>query len=172
MPSIFWDHRQAHRPHPLTYYFLEKIILEYLNTSTMALNEDLIHGWVSTNCGRGTSDILWSCLTTIFLCVWTVIHLPVPCCSRFDDKGKPLPGEPSRSWRNWIIRLGIVPAVISVIAPEFLTVTAIAEFLEARRTQKKVTQINWTLTHAFFVHMGVFALKRLQDYACSLMKMN
>ena len=124
----------------------------------MAANDDLVHGWVSVHCGRGTSDILWSCLATITLCVWTVIHLPVPCCMRF-DKGQLVPGEPPRSLRNWVIRSAIVPAVISVIAPEWLTFTAISELSGARRTRKKMTQHNWTLTHGFFVDMGGFCLE-------------
>lgn len=124
----------------------------------MAVNEDLVHGWVSTDCGRGTSDILWSCLATILLSVWTVIHLPLPCLSRFEG-GKLVPGEPSRSWRNWFIRSGIVPAVVSVIAPEFLTVTAIGELFDARRCQREMTQMNWTLTHGFFLKMGGFCFE-------------
>ena len=118
-------------------------------------------GWVSTDCGRGTSDILWSCLATIFLCVWTVIHLPVPCCSRFEE-GRIVPGEPSRSWRNWIIKSGIVPAVISVIAPEFLTLIAISEFSTALNTRKRLKRLNWTLTQAFFLDMGGFCLETPQ----------
>ena len=124
----------------------------------MAAKEELIRGWHSTDCGRGTSDVLWSCLATILLCVWTVIHLPIPCCSRFEN-GELLPGAPSRSWRNWIISSGIVPAAISVIAPEFLTVTAISEFIEAWKSQKQMAQMNWTLTHTFFLHMGGFCLQ-------------
>lgn len=124
----------------------------------MTASEDLVHGWHSTDCGRGTSDILWSCLATILLCVWTVIHLPVPCCSRFEH-GKLVPGEPSRTWRNWIIRSGIVPALISIIAPEFLTFTAISEFLNARKSKKVMIQKDWTLTHGFFLRMGGFCLE-------------
>lgn len=124
----------------------------------MAAKEQLVHGWHSPDCGRGTSDILWSCLATILLCVWTVIHLPIPCCSRFED-GTIVSGEPSRSWRNWFIRSGIVPAVISVVAPEFLTVTALGECIGAWEIRKQMTQINWTLTHSFFLHMGGFCLE-------------
>ena len=124
----------------------------------MAANEDLVHGWVSTNCGRGTSDILWSCLATILLCVWTVLHLPIPCCSRFED-GELVPGEPSRSLRNWVIGSGITPALISVVAPKFLTLMAIAECIKAWQSQKQMTQMNWTLTHTFFLHMGGFCLE-------------
>ena len=124
----------------------------------MAANESLVRGWVSTDCGRGTSDILWSCLATILLCVWTVIHLPIPCWSHLKD-GKVVPGEPSRSWRRWIISSGIVPAVISVVAPEFLTFVAVSEFIDAWHTRKNENLTNWTLTHAFFLQMGGFCLE-------------
>lgn len=127
----------------------------------MGANEDSVHGWVSTDCGRGTSDILWSCLATIFLCVWTVIHLPVPCCSRFIE-GRIVPGEPSRSWRNWIVKSGIVPAVMSAIAPELLTFIAIVEFLRALNTRKRLKHLSWTLTQAFFLDMGGFCLETPQ----------
>ena len=124
----------------------------------MAANETLIHGWVSTDCGRGTSDILWSCLATIFLCVWTIIHLPIPCRSRF-AAGRLVPGESPRTWKNWIIGSGIVPAMISIIAPEFVTLIAISDFLEARYTKERMTKMNWTITHAFFLNMGGICLK-------------
>lgn len=75
------------------------------------------------------------------------------------DKGELVPGEPPRSLRNWVIRSGIVPAVISVIAPEWLTFIAISEISGARRTRRKMTQHNWTLTHGFFVNMGGFCLE-------------
>ena len=127
----------------------------------MATHEDMIYGWVSTNCGRGTSDILWSCLATIFLCVWTVLHRPVPCCSRIES-GILVPGEPESSTRNWFIRSGIVTGLIGVIAPEFFTLMAVSELFEAWRTQKRMqrsTNKTWTLTHSFFLHMGGFCIE-------------
>lgn len=49
--------------------------------------------------------------------------------------------------------------MVSVIAPEFLTLTAITELLEARRIQNKMAKMKWTLTHAFFLQMGGFCLE-------------
>ena len=127
----------------------------------MATHEDLVYGWVSTNCGRGTSDILWSCLATIFLCVWTVIHRPVPCCSRIENRVL-MPGEPESSTREWLIKSSIATGLISVYFPDFLTVMAFSELFEAWRTQKRMqrsTNRSWTLTHSFFLHMGGFCLE-------------
>ena len=51
-----------------------------------------------------------------------MIHLPVPCSLRFERRGRL-----ERVRRNWIITSGIIPVGISIIAPEFLTLTALAE---------------------------------------------
>ena len=107
----------------------------------------LAHGWVSTNCGRGTIDILWSCLFTVFLCVWTAIYLPVPLYR----------GDKPLSRRDKIVRSKIIPALLSVIAPEFLGYTAMIEFLKARKRVKllrRLTKTRLSLTHGFFLDMG------------------
>ena len=37
-----------------------------------------VHGWISEPSGRGTTGLLYTCLITIFLCVWSAMHVPVP----------------------------------------------------------------------------------------------
>ena len=118
----------------------------------MPANDDLIHGWVSTDCGRGTSDILWSCLATTFLCVWTAMHLPVPYYH----------GQRRLSTRQKLVRSGIGPALISVLVPEFLACTAIGDLIVCWSGKEKInslTQIDWTLTHQFFLTMGGVCLR-------------
>ena len=118
----------------------------------MPTNDDLVHGWVSTDCGRGTSDILWSCLATTFICVWTTIHLPVPLFL----------GQRPLSLRQKLIRSGIGTALISFIAPEFLAITAVSAFLISRKGREKMkrfTQTDWSLTHQYFLEMGGICLR-------------
>ena len=43
-----------------------------------ARNETIVHGWQPEPSGRGTWSIVWSCLTTVLLCTWSALHLPVP----------------------------------------------------------------------------------------------
>ena len=120
--------------------------------SIMPTNDDLVRGWVSTDCGRGTSDILWSCLATIFLCVWTAIHLPVRYYC----------GQQSFSPWQKFVRSGIVPALVIAIAPEFLTFTAGYELVLSWRGKEEIrrlTRMDWTLTHQFFVDMGGVCLR-------------
>ena len=118
----------------------------------MPANDDLIHGWVSTDCGRGTSGILWSCLATIFPCVWTAMHLPIP----YYHAQWPL------STRQKLLRSNIGTALIGVLVPEFLAVTAIAEMTGcslAKEEIRRLTEMNWTLTHQFFLNMGGVCLR-------------
>ena len=110
------------------------------------------YGWVSTNCGRGTSDILWSCLATIFLCVWTAVHAPVPFYN----------GEKPRPLSEKFARSKIVPALICIIAPEFLSIAAVGELLRARKTSRLVERylkLQTSLTQGFFLDMGGLCLK-------------
>lgn len=114
--------------------------------------DGLTRGWVSTDCGRGTIDILWSCLATIFLCVWTAIHLPVP----YYREEKP------RTIRDRIVRSKIVPALICVLVPEVLAITAIIDLAGARQARNRLEDVlkrKATLTHGYFVEMGGVCLR-------------
>lgn len=111
----------------------------------------LIHGWVTGHCGRGNIDILCSCLFTTFLCAWTVIHLPLPQYRR--DKVLPM--------RKRLLR-SIVPALFSVLVPEFTVYNASCDFLGARevlQTFRSFHEAELTLNVAFFVDTGGVCLE-------------
>lgn len=115
-------------------------------------NPILVYGWVSTNCGRGTSDILWSCLSTIFLCVWTVVHMPIP----------EYRAERSVSIRSKFIGSRLVPALISFIAPELILITAIIEAMNAQDYKNMIEETvkgPSSLAHGFLLTMGGFCVK-------------
>ena len=42
------------------------------------LNTELAPGWTSAPNVRGTADLLWTCILTMVICVYTVIHVNVP----------------------------------------------------------------------------------------------
>ena len=111
----------------------------------------LVRAFVTADCGRGTIDILWSCLTAIFLSIWTVIHLPVPC---FDIE------RPDNS-RTKIVRSRTRACVMALLAPELLLYFATNELMGARQTKTALQRlsIDLSLTHAFFFNMGGFCLK-------------
>ncbi len=111
----------------------------------------LVRGFVTADCGRGTIDILWSCLTAIFLSIWTVIHLPVPC---FDI-------ERPDNFRRKVVRSRVVPSLIALLAPEIMLFLALGEMLVAHEVTKELKKlsIDGTLTHGYFLVMGGFCLR-------------
>jgi len=111
-------------------------------------------GWVlQPNCGRGTLEIVWTCLLTIFACSWTVLH---PALRKtgvvfgFNEK--------------------ISVSLLAVLAPEFLTYTALVEYLVVRKGLKNVKKLkkeSCTMEQAFFVVMGGIEIL-LKDGTCFL----
>ena len=119
----------------------------------------LYHGWMSTPNGRGTTDLLWSSLSTIFLCVWTAIHSPLPYYRKEKFKR-------SENWRKWsrqnVIASKIFPALFSVIVPELMVITAVGDSVSAHKIIKdchSISNRHLSITHGFFLNMGGFCLR-------------
>ena len=123
--------------------------------STLAIqnltDSTLVRGFVTADCARGTIDILWSCLTAIFLSIWTVIHLPIPC---FDV-------ERPDNFRRKVVRSRVGTSLMALFAPEFMLFMALAEIIAAYPAKKKLQKlsIDVNLTHGFFLEMGGFCLR-------------
>ncbi|KAF8331045.1 uncharacterized protein EI90DRAFT_3016499 [Cantharellus anzutake] len=93
------------------------------------------------NC-RTMWSIVYSCLLTIFACVWTAIHPDVP--EQYSGWSF---GKDSRN--NSMI--------VTLVSPEVAVAAAWAEFFEAWIISKKCAGIQgWTFTHSYFVTMGGF----------------
>ena len=43
-----------------------------------ARNDTIVHGWVEEPERRGTMSLIYSCLATVILCTWSVLHVDVP----------------------------------------------------------------------------------------------
>jgi hypothetical protein len=54
--------------------------------------------WQPEPRGRGTLSVLWSCILTMTLCVWTALHLNVP-------PPEPLEGSKLRRCCHWLLRV-------------------------------------------------------------------
>ncbi|KAI4159456.1 MAG: hypothetical protein L6R39_000358 [Caloplaca ligustica] len=99
-------------------------------------------GWVDESPGRGTLGLIVTCLFTIFLCTWVVIHPRV--CKRS------------------ILRVSHKIALFlkTLVAPEFIAVEGLQEWSQARRMVKdcsNTTGDGLKLIHAFYV--GMLALR-------------
>lgn len=104
----------------------------------------IVHGWVSQPDGRGTFDIVWSSLLTVFLCTWTVLCLNLP--AKTDSYSRRM----FRKFR-WML--------LAIIGPEFVLSFAIGQWASAKRSQKQFDMPEWTMRHAFFADMGGFVLQ-------------
>src|ERR1700712_2205012 len=62
-------------------------------------------GWVHSPDGRGTYDLVQSCLLTLVLCVWTAMHLNIP------PYGQP-------EWKSW--RSYLKWSLLGVFGPELI----------------------------------------------------
>ena len=81
-----------------------------------ALHTDVAPAWVADPSGRGTWSLLYSCVFTLVLCVWTSIHLNVP----------PQDDTPLKYWMRkieWVI--------CALFAPEIVVFTAFQQWFQA-----------------------------------------
>ena len=110
-------------------------------------NEPFQKGWVSQPNGRGTIDILWDSLFTIFICSWSVLCLNVPAANE-------------SYWQ--ILRRRFYLAGLAVLGPEFILQLAVGQYVSARQSVKDFYNAgisDWSFRHAFFADMGGFILK-------------
>jgi hypothetical protein len=111
------------------------------NSTQPIVASDLI-GWVPETQGRGTLTLLTSCLATIMLCTWIVIH------PRISKR------------KNHRLLHKLVLWAKTIIAPEFIAVEAAQEWIQARKVAKdasKTTNGELSVVQAFYI--GMFGLQ-------------
>ncbi|KAJ5291778.1 hypothetical protein N7478_001029 [Penicillium angulare] len=122
-------------------------------------NSTALEGWKLDDNSRSSWDILWTCLSTIFACTWTALHLSVPRASRSDGQN---------------IMRKIVAWIFATLAPEFMAGTASQELWVAwvvtkrcnatfKEVEQKTTTSDgssphsgtprWNLIHGFCIYM-------------------
>ncbi|KAF8312576.1 uncharacterized protein EI90DRAFT_3093419 [Cantharellus anzutake] len=86
--------------------------------------------------------IVYSCLLTVFACIWTAVH----------------PNVPGRYYSSWSLKWPRIELMaLSLVSPEFILTIAWKEFLTSWRISKKCKKVEeWTLTHSYFVTMNGF----------------
>lgn len=105
-----------------------------------------IDDWVEQPNTRGTLDILWTSLFTIFLCTFTLLCLNVPAASESD-------------WRITSRRLFWMG--LAIAGPEFVLTAAAGQYGTAQESVKAFEEIGysqWTVRHGFLADMGGFML--------------
>jgi len=115
-----------------------------------ATGESAHQGWTSSPDQRGTIDILWTCISTLFICVWTSLHLNVPA-----KDGSVLVWLQKLKW-----------AIIAAAAPEIVTLYACQQFLLAyiqSINMRRLGYDKWTIIHSFAVIMGAIRIDRFEE---------
>jgi hypothetical protein len=105
-------------------------------------DQDLIWGWISAPNTRGTIQILYSSLSTIYLCTWTSLCLNIP---RYGTSG----------WRFRLYKLRW--HLFTIFFPEVVVATAAEQWLSARQSVRAFAALGdpeWTMRHGFFADMG------------------
>ena len=112
------------------------------NSTTSSQTNGALVGWVLESPGRGSLGLILTCLTTIFLCTWIVIHPRV-------SKRRHLHG----------LHKAIL-LVKTILAPEFIAVEGLQEWSQAQKMVKSCESLTggcFKLVHAFYV--GMLGLK-------------
>ncbi|CAF9912520.1 MAG: hypothetical protein ALECFALPRED_008136 [Alectoria fallacina] len=111
-------------------------------TSSPSSTAQALVGWVLESPGRGTLGLIFSCLSTTFLCTWVVIH--------------------ARVYKRPLLH-GLHKATLFfkiIIAPEFIAVEGLQEWSQARKMVKNCAGLTGgclKLIHAFYI--GMLALR-------------
>lgn len=103
---------------------------------------DDTQGWTSSPDGRGSMDIILTCLATLGLCSWSTICINIP--------------TPHISYTNNILRK-VWLTTICLLGPEFTMVAAMGQWHAARTTLRAFNRHQWkpwSLRHSFCAEMG------------------
>ena len=91
-----------------------------------ALNTEIAPSWVQAPDGRGTWSLLYSCVFTLSLCVWTAVHLN-------------LPKHGERDTQRFFRKFGWV--LLAIFAPELGVFAAFQQISWARRVCSALAEI-------------------------------
>ena len=104
---------------------------------------------------RGTMTILWSCLSVLLLCTWTIQHLSVPIHVK--------PTKPT--WNIAVKEKALFTFEkvkwmgLTIVGPEYVLGKALAEKLAAHHSRAQFHHAEWTTTHGYFANMRGFVLR-------------
>jgi hypothetical protein len=119
------------------------------NGNKTVLNSEIAPAWATTSNIRSTASLLWTCVLTLSICVYTVIHINVPPpnetqCRYFLRKTK------------WV--------VVAILAPELALAMALQQWNAARALKHELNFIysrhsyEFSITYCFYVVMGGFVV--------------
>lgn len=119
--------------------------------------------FVSSPNARGTLDIVWSCISILLLCTYSVLHLNVPIQSSPETKREKICQVFFRTLdkAGWML--------LNLVAPELPLAKAWSDYRSAKIAHAKLKRwaevdgVDWSLTHTHFANMGGFMVKFRQS---------
>ncbi|KAF2440837.1 hypothetical protein P171DRAFT_434593 [Karstenula rhodostoma CBS 690.94] len=108
---------------------------------------------------RSTTEILWNCISTVFLCTWSILFLNIPPQTRPRTKTQ---------WmrkRFSLFTMKVKWMIITLLAPEFIMGLALSNFWSARCNHKTLKcladedGVDWSRAHTFYADMGGFVIE-------------
>lgn len=118
-----------------------------LVSATLRASGGRVTGWVSNPGYRGTWDIVWTSLVTIFICTFTLLCLNVPA---------------KHDTFYILFRRRVMWMLLAVVAPEIVLTYAAGQWSRARHSLDDFHAAGypqWTMRMAFFADMGGFVLE-------------
>ena len=122
-------------------------LFPFVQSHIASRNDDrVMQGWVNSPNQRGTMDIIWSCVTTLAICCWVMLHLNVP----------------AKNDNHWTLFLRKAKwLMFALLSPELVMLFACGQWASAQRSVADMHSLgyqNWTMVHAFYADMGGFWL--------------
>ncbi|KAK3328630.1 hypothetical protein B0T19DRAFT_476203 [Cercophora scortea] len=103
-------------------------------------------------------DIVWSCLSILLLCTWSIIHLNVPEQTTPRNKREKFMRNCLRLWNKmkWML--------FNLLAPEWALGMAVADYRTVSAVEagfnkmKEKDDVPWTRSHIYLANMGGFTI--------------
>lgn len=126
---------------------------DFQNQTLAVFDQNRIQGWVGQPNFRGSFDVITTCVTTVFICTYSMLVLNLPS-----------PKEPP------LRRIGrrIMWMCIGIFGPEFPLTFAAGQWSRAKQSSEAFAAAGytaWTMRHAFFADMGGFVLQPRDGFA-------
>ncbi|KIM24425.1 hypothetical protein M408DRAFT_76018 [Serendipita vermifera MAFF 305830] len=140
----------------LTYYLAQSVHSDAVPISAPIELRDVV-SCDGQNSQRTLAGIVWSCLSTIFLCTWVAVH---PNVHFRPEK------QHQRWFEKWLwdplhelLTYKLPLFLWALLVPEYILSWAVRQYVQAGVISKQVP--GWTRTHGHFMIMGGFHLFRL-----------
>ncbi|KAK4463590.1 hypothetical protein QBC42DRAFT_265166 [Cladorrhinum samala] len=120
---------------------------EIIVSETLEAFDGRIKGWVGQPDFRGTWDIIWTSLATIFICTFTLLCLNVPA---------------KQETFLILFRRRVLWMGLAIVAPEIVLTYAAGQWSRAKHSMRDFHAAGyqqWTMRMAFFADMGGFVLE-------------